>query len=246
MRLKAGLQLRWRDDALTSGGGFDAILVAVLGGWSSSSNNAVRRPVPGGRDHEVDVDLGSGDRLQRFLDEPGETISSQSLASLLGTPIRKVPPSAGERPTCSSATCRRSVWRAETAAPPGPVTRSDPGSTRHLPFPHPPQRCGSVQPPGGPNRGQPAKPVDNLGSTEPSSPGRDLARPATPRSRRRRPRIQPELLEHRAPPPRCLWKRADRISTGWRGLPVRNPLSGLIPKYGSGAIGLSVAYLYDA
>src|SRR5450756_3130316 len=29
---------------------------------------------------------------------------------------------------CFSATCHRSAWRAESAAPPGPVTRSDPDS----------------------------------------------------------------------------------------------------------------------
>src|SRR2546428_5388746 len=31
----------------------------------------------------------------------------------------------------------------------------------------------------------------------------------------------------RAPSSARLWKRADRISTGWRYRPVRNPLSGL-------------------
>jgi len=35
-----------------------------------------------------------------------------------------------------------------------------------------------------------------------------------------------EALRAWAPPPWCLWKRADRISTGWRRRPVRNPLSG--------------------
>jgi len=67
--------------------------------------------------------------------------------------------------------------------------------------------------------------VDNLGPT----PFIDVSLPERPN---RPAQIAPaptagstEALWPWAPPPRCLWKRADRISTGWRCTAVWNPPS---------------------
>ena len=64
----------------------DAVLVTVVarGIGSVWVGGEHRRPVPCWRDHEVDVHLSAGDRLQRLLDETGEAILQPVLRQLAG------------------------------------------------------------------------------------------------------------------------------------------------------------------
>jgi hypothetical protein len=72
-----------------------------------------------------------------------------------------------------------------------------------------------------------ANSVDKLGSIRSTPDGRADAQQSDHSIALRGPRNPPKLFEHELRLLGSLWKRADQISTGWRRLPVRNPLSGL-------------------